>query len=78
MLKSYAELIGKNSSNPATLMDDDILGDYQNKDQISDLYNMAIHADLVGQARGSHAPPFFMRQKELPRASTTHSLERIA
>lgn len=47
MLKSYAELIGKNSSNPAAIMDSDILGDYQNKDQISDLYNMVIHADSV-------------------------------
>jgi hypothetical protein len=59
MLKRYAELIGKNSSNPATLMDNDILGDYQSKDQISDLYNMAIHADLVCLTYGETlSPPF--------------------
>ncbi len=56
MLKRYAELIGKNSSNPATLMDNDILGDYRNKDQVSDLYNMVIHADKVCLAGGSHTP----------------------
>jgi len=55
MLKSYAELIGKNSSNPATLMDNDILGDYQNKDQISDLYNMVIHADSVCPTRRNYS-----------------------
>ena len=60
MIKSFAELIGKNSSwSPATLMDNDILGDYPNKDQISDLYNMVIHADSVCLARRSHGPPFF-------------------
>ena len=83
MLKRYAELIGKNSSNPATLMDNDILGDYPNKDQTSDLYNMVIHADSVCSARGSHPPPplslFFVRQQESSRPSTiTHSLERVA
>ena len=59
MIKSFAELIGKNSSwNPATLMDTDILGDYPNKDQISDLYNMVIHADSVCLAREAMAPFF--------------------
>ena len=64
MLKSYAELVGKSSSwNPATLMDNDILGDYPNKDQISDLYNMVIHADSVCLAR-------FVRRQELPQLLT--------
>jgi choline dehydrogenase len=42
-------LIGKKEAEVGTLVDTDILGDYQNKDQISSLYSMVQHQDTKGK-----------------------------
>jgi choline dehydrogenase len=47
--KELAKLIGQKEAEVGTLVDTDILGDYQNKDQISSLYSMVQHQDTKGK-----------------------------
>ncbi|KAK3381251.1 hypothetical protein B0H63DRAFT_501885 [Podospora didyma] len=49
ILKKFTQLIGQDPSAASTLINNDILGDYPNKDQISSLYSMATHSDSKGK-----------------------------
>jgi len=48
ILKKMAEITGQDPSKAADLVNSDILGDYENKDEITSFYNMVQHADAKG------------------------------
>ncbi|KAK0712861.1 hypothetical protein B0T26DRAFT_780734 [Lasiosphaeria miniovina] len=49
ILKKMAELTGQNPADVASLANSDILGAYDNKDDITSFYNMVQHADKNGK-----------------------------
>ncbi|KAL2256466.1 hypothetical protein VTK26DRAFT_1624 [Humicola hyalothermophila] len=49
ILKKMAELTGQDPDNVANLVNSDILGDYENADQITSFYNMVQHATKEGK-----------------------------
>ena len=65
MAQKFAQMLGQNASQAATLLDHDILGDYPNKDQISSLYNMAYHADKVCMVCSGQTPPHMTAARPL-------------
>jgi len=65
MAQKFAQMLGQNASQAATLLDHDILGDYPNKDQISSLYNMAYHADKVCTIYSGSTPRYMTAAQPL-------------
>jgi len=49
ILKELAKLIGEDPAKAADLVGSDILGDYQNRDQVSSFFNMVQHAGKDGK-----------------------------